>query len=286
VSIPANGTHVIVFNHQGVSLDPGSYRFVMWHQPAGGSWAEVQNGVYPASIDVDIVGLDNSAYEPDPYEDNDSEADAYNLSFFWTLNTADFYINGTNIHDLGDKDHFNITLPQGYDYEVYVRMHDSYNNATGGLYSNDVIFKVNDGTGWGDFYDDVEMPMAFISAAIQDADLKFMVSSFFDEYFGTYDVQVTVTRTPNGIVAIPESGTGDISVYPNPAIDHFTIQQGSAAITGIGLFSMTGQLVRTVDTDPRDAHIRISTDGLATGTYLLRMTGNRGPVTEMLHVGP
>ena len=283
-AIGANLSKVLVFNNPGISYDPGSYKFIMWHKPNGGTWAMIASGTYPNSIEVDVVGLTFFLYAPDNYEDNDTEVNAHFVSLAWNQNSATFFTAGSNIHDIGDKDYYRIPLASGYDYKIYTRLHDSYNSSTGGSYSNDVIFNSFDGTSWSDFYDDIEMSTINLSATVHDIDYKFMVTPFFEEYLGSYEAEVQLIRTPNNWLSISQNTSTDISIYPIPAIDQFNIESNAGGISSSEIYSLNGQLLQRTLLNPLSNKETVSVKHLPSGIYLVRLIYKEQVVNKLIIV--
>jgi len=62
----------------------------------------------------------------------------------------------------------------------------------------------------------------------------------------------------------------NISIYPNPASAYFTISTGNNAEKTISVRNVNGQLVKTVSST--DVEVKVNTEALATGVYMLNIT--------------
>jgi len=71
---------------------------------------------------------------------------------------------------------------------------------------------------------------------------------------------------------------GHVLVYPNPVADDVWVEfkEMSAGAVQLQLFNLSGQLIFQQDFPPYQTLIHLSTTGLATGVYVLRITGNQG----------
>tara|TARA_B110000037_G_scaffold222504_1_gene297673 strand:+ start:22266 stop:24521 length:2256 start_codon:yes stop_codon:yes gene_type:complete len=89
--------------------------------------------------------------------------------------------------------------------------------------------------------------------------------------FKPYQGVITVE---NGPASVTNEGQVEISVYPNPANDNFTVNwEGNDAPTSIELKDLSGKLVYTSN-QPNGISETILTDDLAPGVYLLNVAMN------------
>ena len=281
-TIPSNGTQNIVFNHTGFGDTPGSYKLMIWHKVTGGSWDLIQNGTYPNSITIDIVGL-NYANIPDIYENNNTQASAFQVPMNFSQNIMTYNTNGANIHSVtaDSNDYYSFSLDPGYNYKIYSRVHDNYNSQLG-LYSNDVIFKVNENGYWSNFYDDIEMDTVSIFGITTTQKFYIDVVPFFYNQLGTYDLEVYIKRIP-GSVNIKDKEDNYLVIYPNPAKDILNINFNESHPSLIQVLDINGKLINQIDViDSKNASICISS--YKSGIYFLKVQTKTGLVHKYFEV--
>jgi len=72
-----------------------------------------------------------------------------------------------------------------------------------------------------------------------------------------------------GVVENPKAE--NVSVYPNPAADHFIIQHNSKNVSAISVYSLSGQLIISQKVNKGDFATTVNTSSLASGFYLLKV---------------
>ena len=261
-----NNTGELVFSSTGIDVDPGTYLLVAWYLEDGQDWELVGATNYTNPIKV-IVKV--AALQADIYEDNDSEGNAHNLAVSFSGNTAQINTNGSNNHNGDDLDYYKIELPEGYDYTITARAHDSYNSGNGQTYTNDVSWMyLYDGT-WSDVYDDV-MPNNF--EILNGGTVLFNVAPYFVGNSGTYLLDISISRT---VVNIDEQNNNfSVEIFPNPASDFIRIKTNSLnSFQKVQIFDVYGKLITTNIFENNKSEVQISTNNLSNGTYFLLITG-------------
>ncbi len=197
------------FNSSNIDLTPGTYLLVFAETPDGTNWYYVGGTSYPNPIYINVVGQPLS---PDVYEQNNTEATAYNLPMNFSGNTASVNTTGSNIHIGTDVDYYQLNLPLGYNYTITARVDDSYNSGNGQTYTCDVIWSYKTGSTLSDVYDDVMPNNIQIS---NGGTIIFGVSPYISGATGTYLFEMSITQTV-GIKEI-DALANSINLYPNPA---------------------------------------------------------------------
>lgn len=72
-----------------------------------------------------------------------------------------------------------------------------------------------------------------------------------------------------------------VQLFPNPSKNFFNVSARSP-FTSVTIYSQTGQLVRTLTFENGSTEERIATDDLATGIYLLEVSGTSGKAWKKL----
>jgi hypothetical protein len=72
-----------------------------------------------------------------------------------------------------------------------------------------------------------------------------------------------------------------VQLFPNPSKNFFNVSARSP-FTNVTIYSQTGQLVRTLTFENGSTEERIATDDLATGIYLLEVSGTSGKAWKKL----
>lgn len=140
-------------------------------------------GVASQTITVTQLG----GIQPDQYEENNTSATAYNLG---TVNSSNVNYNvNANFHITTDKDYYKINLPSGYSYTINADLSDSYNNSS---YTADAKLATSqDGSSWSSNYGSAMPAMTMDDGGT----LYFRVLPYTDHEIGTYQLQITVTRS-------------------------------------------------------------------------------------------
>lgn len=281
-SIPANGTETIVINHTGLANDPGSYKVVIWHKPTGGEWQIIEDGNYPNSQAVDIVGLDFAVNIPDVYEDNNTEALAYEIPLTWTQDELTFSSTGSNVHSVtaDSNDYYKVELEAGYSYKIYAKIRDNYNTQPG-TFSNDVVFNVFDGVNWTSFYDDIEMDTIRLNNLTANQDLLIDVVPFFYNSLGTYELDLTVIRA--GVVSVSESSEALLSVYPNPVSSILNVDFNGDNYESATFTTIEGKVIKTIAVTSQ-SKLKINLFDVAEGVYYLNLKNGDKTVSKRIAV--
>jgi hypothetical protein len=73
---------------------------------------------------------------------------------------------------------------------------------------------------------------------------------------------------------------GNISIYPNPASDYFTISTANNTEKTVSVRNVNGQLVKTLRST--EAELRINTEALKSGVYMLSISTEDYSITRKL----
>ncbi|MEZ5199519.1 MAG: C10 family peptidase [Bacteroidales bacterium] len=261
----------ITFDCPGVNVDPGSYLLAIWDLPSGGNWSLVGSDEYPNPIMVQIAA---QQVQPDMYESNDLEAQAYGLSYSGntqeTVNT-----NGSNIHEGNDMDFYKIDLPAGSQYKFIARAHDSYNSGNGQSYTDDVLWAYKAGGDWSEAFDDV-MNGFFVVNGGQT--VYFVVSNYYQGSTGSYLLEMQIEKGSFGIDELNDPGF--ITLYPNPAKDCIYLSAKNwhdlELPLDIELVNIQGQSVYQIKNVMPDANdLKLNLPDLPSGQYYLRLNGQQ-----------
>ena len=281
-SIASNGTQNIVFNHNGIPDSPGSYKLMIWHKVTGGSWALIQNGTYPNSITIDIVGL-NHTNIPDIYENNNTIANAYQVPMNYSQNIMTYNTNGANIHSVNSdsNDYYSFSLDPGYNYKIYSRVHDNYSSQLG-LYTNDVIFKVYQNGNWSNFYDDIEMDSVNIFGINNTQNFYIDVVPFFYNELGTYELEIYIKRTP-GSINIKDEGNNSLVIYPNPVKEVLNIEFNKIYTELLQVLDINGKIIDQIEIQGSNK-LSLNTLSYKSGLYFLKIHTKTGLIHKYFEV--
>ena len=146
-------------------------------------YTDHETGTYQLQIAITRT----SGVEPDIYEPNNTASAAYNLG---TVNTNDAsYTVNANFHLTTDNDYYKIILPSGYSYTINANLLDSYNDNS---FTADAKFATSEnGATWSSDYG-VYMPALTMS---DGGVIYFRVLPYTDHETGTYQLQISITRT-------------------------------------------------------------------------------------------
>jgi hypothetical protein len=179
----------ITFSTSAITAPPGTYMLAITEKENGYSdWYFIGGTYFLTPININVV---EAPLSPDSYEPNNIEGAAYNLALNFSGNTATQNTSGSNIHNDGDLDYYQINLTPGYDYIITARVHDSYSSGNGQIYTCDVMFSYLYGATWSETYDDI-MPSPF--NVINGGTVLFYVNPYFAGETGSYLLDLIITR--------------------------------------------------------------------------------------------
>ncbi len=243
LSLDANShySNGLTFSTNNLNVEPGTYLLAVMHQWDGygpeltGSTADYLN---PIKIIVQ-----ESPLQPDQYENNDVQSQAYDLNPIFSGNIAERKTTGSNIHVGTDYDYYKFSLEPGFDYTISAMLQDAYGNSDGQTYSLDGLFSYStDGINWSDAFDNT-LPSAI---SVKGANtIYFWVSPYFTGETGTYQLDLAITRTPATAISDISDNSDVINVYPNPASD-FVIVDMNKSQNSIKSIHITDLLNRSV----------------------------------------
>ena len=267
----------LTFGPVAVTVPPGTYLLACQHNPSGTGWQLTGSSYYQNPIFITVTG---STVQPDQYEVNNTAAQAYALPVNFSGNTATTGTPGSNLHVNTDLDFYKVVLGGGYDYTISARLHDSYNSGNGNTYTMDGLFSVSDnGTDWSQAFDDV-MPGDILFPG--GGTLYFQVAPYFAGQTGTYLLDIGILRSPSTGIADTEVPTG-ITAWPNPARDKLTIDAHGTRTDSAELLDAQGRLAATLLSGTAiTGTYTADISGLAEGAYLLRLSTEKGTVTERI----
>jgi len=173
------------------SVVSGQYTLRAVFRTTGGSWNLITGASgCPVSINIRVEQV---VISPDPYEPNDTPAEAYALPVTFIDDVATVKTTGSNIHIETDVDYYKTVLPSGYNYTITARLHDSYKSADGNTYTVDARFYYStDGNNWSDWYDDVMYDdIIFVP---DGGTVYFLVEPYFSYGTGSYLLDIRIER--------------------------------------------------------------------------------------------
>lgn len=267
------------FQTSSVDVEPGTYIIAFWEKASGGDWQLMgSTNEYPNPITVKIVA---AGLQADPYENNDTEANAFQVT---AGDGGHFLTNESNTHVGTDYDYYQFNLDPNYKYAITAKVHDSYHSTNGNTYTNDVIFSYNEGNGAGEGHD-TESPAGFIVNGKNS--IKFFVAPYFVGQTGTYLLDVNIQKV--GPAGIEEMLARDgFSIYPNPAQDLLYLEVEKFEdlhIQEANIYSAFGQRIQAVDLSRLSSAITtIDISSLNSGMYFLIIKDQDGTITHKFNV--
>jgi hypothetical protein len=221
MTLSSNSHYVngLTFATAGIDVEPGTYLLALLHQWEGYDYELTgSSGSYVNPVKVIVQ---EKPFSKDIYEDNDDMTNAYELSPVYSSGKAKVQTTGSNIHVGNDWDFYAISLEDGYNYDINIRIHDLYNSGNGNTYSVDALFLYSlDGVNWSETYDDL-MPSMINSPG--NRTLYCEVSPYFLGNTGTYLLEINLSRTVSNAVPLPLQFSGP-EIYPVPARDNVRIK--------------------------------------------------------------
>ncbi len=282
--LPPNNTYLapfLTFNN-AITASPGTYLLAVSHKPNNSpNWQ--LTGSTSTFINPITVIVQSANIAPDPYEVNNTIAQAYTLPVSFAANTATRNTVGSNLHIRTDNDYYKIQLSPGYNYSINARLHDSYNSGNGIVYTGDALFSYSlDGVNWSSAFDDV---MSGPINVFNGGTVYYHVAPFFAGEKGTYLLDMIITRTGN--VSVSENTLNhDIKVFPNPTKDNFQIDFGNEINlpTNINLLNLHGQVLSTKTVDANKQIVTLPVHNYPNGIYLIRISTSNGIITKKVTI--
>ncbi len=262
-----------------ITVDPGTYLMEVAYQRENTSnWYYAGSSNYSNPV---YVIVKSPEIQPDPYENNNLQSQAYGLSLSFAGSNANKNSSGSNLHVGTDIDYYKIVLTPGYNYSINPRIHDSYNSGNGIDYTVDALFSCSkDGINYSETYDDV---MTEPVVMLNGGTLYIKVAPYFLGNTGTYLLDLNITRSLTTAVENEESDEL-ILVYPNPAADivNIDMQNYTGNISQIDLCDVTGNQLFKQCIPVKNETTNISLSGYPDGIYMLRIFTESEIVTKKL----
>jgi len=194
ISMPSmtHFTNGLTFKTSEISASPGDYLIAIHFMPSGGNWYLANPGSYSNPISIKVI---SKTINPDPYEVNNTESDAYGFAVSFVSDSCVIKTTQANIHNATDIDYYKVTLPSGYNYEVSLRLHDSYNSGDGNSYSVDGVFAYKYGANWSAYFDDEDANTFKVN---DGGTVYFKVAPYFEGNLGTYLFDIRIKRSLAG----------------------------------------------------------------------------------------
>jgi len=143
-----------------------------------------------------IIQAAASVLSPDSHEPNNTRETAATLIPVFTGNSGALKTGETNLHNDTDVDFYRLDLDSGYNYSISARVHDSYNSGDDEIYTSDVKFSIDPGTGWSEYHD-TEAPLFTVSNS-QTIWFDMRAYADFAGNIGTYSLDISIVRIPSG----------------------------------------------------------------------------------------
>lgn len=264
-----------------ITVAPGTYLLEIAYQTQGTSnWYYAGSYYYSNPI---YVIVEAPSILADNFENNNAQAQAYNLPVSFSGNSATKNTNGSNLHIDSDIDYYKIVMPSGYKYTIKPRLHDGYNSGNGQSYTVDALFTYStNGTSYSESFDDVMSGNVVLN---NGGTVYFKVMPYFEGNIGTYLLDLSITRS---VVSATDDVAGQtgIRVYPNPANDFVMIDLKDipGSIDGIVLTDLQGRRLKTINDTMADRVIQWSIEDIPSGIYFVRVLTNDGILNKKITV--
>lgn len=186
----------------GVDLNPGEYLVAVTHRQQGTSnWLLTESGAYSNPVRVWVQA------GPDSYEPNDDEVTLLPVTF--SGNSARIKTQRASIHHEEDWDFFAIDLPEGHDYRIDARVHDSWQAGDGVAYTADVLWVMVGSDDYSGVFDDVmDAPHILANGGV----VVFGVAGW-GANVGSYSLEIAINRLARGAGAGTDARAYSIPLY-------------------------------------------------------------------------
>ena len=261
--------HYQSYTFQGeTTAEPGTYHMLLAFSE-NNSWYYA--GAYYSSNPITVV-VEAPANNADRYENNNTQAQAYKLRpSSWSNHQTTVNTTGSNIHVGNDIDYYKIVLPEGNNYVITARLHDSYNSGNGQTYTVDALFSYStDGQNYSAGIDDVMSG----NITFTGGTVYFAVAPYFSGMTGTYLLEIHISG--DGDTDVNEDYTMNLNLYPNPVKDVLYVECDN--MQQYDIYSLDGKLVKSSQTFDNEAIINV--EDLVNGVYMVKITSDKGTVTR------
>jgi hypothetical protein len=269
----------LTFSTSSISAVPGTYLLAAVHKPSGSPNFQLTGSSY--FLNPIKVTVKQPTIQPDQYETNNNQGQAFTLPIAFSGNTAIRSTVGSNCHLGSDYDYYKINLPAGYTYSISPRLHDSYNSSNGNTYTLDALFSYStDGITWSDAFDDL---ISGNISANGGGTLYFHVAPFFAGETGTYLLDMAINRTLiTGANEVELSNS--VMLYPNPSNGKVTLDFTGIAqnVTQINILNIQGQSIYT-KSQPKNQYInQLDLSDYPEGIYTIQFQTLTGVLNKKL----
>jgi hypothetical protein len=187
---PGEATHEsLKFSTEGIPcMQPDEYFIPLFYTQTASKMVENQMTEQDFFQWIKILVADNISINPDPFENNNHENEAFELITEYNNNQAEINLQAS-IHTISDVDYYKILFPPGYRYSISSLLHD--------LNYASYVFD-----GKYSFAEDIENWMPYQDAKIPTFDLAGLGEYLFIKVepsvtgnVGSYILELDVTRT-------------------------------------------------------------------------------------------
>ncbi len=139
-----------------------------------------------------------------------------------------------------------------------------------------VWYSKDDGTNWTILGNN--LPLTVVMDLKFHEPTKTLYAGTFGRAMHSYDVSDILSVGEN------ELTSNSIKIYPNPATSEFTILQNLSSEGTVQLFDISGKKITDLFNGNFEAHksIKVKTDGIAAGIYLVKLNSGKQSVTKKL----
>lgn len=256
----------LTFSTNNLDVEPGTYILAMMGLEQGTSQYYLLGGsLYTNPITITVAA---PPLNPDMYENNNSEGNAYNLATNFSGNNLVVSTTGSSLHEGADVDFYSISLPSGFSYLITPRLHDSYNSGNGNTYTVDGLFSWDAGSGLSPAIDDVAPEPITLA---NGGNVTFKVSPYFTGSTGTYLLELTISRSVLGIESQAQQ-VETLQIYPNPAESSCFVKiPENMNKASIRVFDMGGRVMLSEKATQNSSVYQINMHGLSAGLYLVEI---------------
>lgn len=261
----------LTFSTSSITANSGSYLIVLQHKSTTGSWELTgSTSTFLNPVNVTVI---KAPYLADPYENNDTFSQSYNLPVTFSGNNSSIKTTGSNVHIDSDNDFYKIVLPSGYNYSITPRLQDSYSNNNGSIYTLDALFSYsNDGVIWSEVYDDVIKETIVIN---NGGTIYFKTAPYFQGNTGTYLLDINLLREVSLGVSKNELAQA-IKIFPNPTTSKVFFDNSTFNFENVSVVNSLGQEVSKIKFEIPSNNQEIDMSKLSSGIYILKFSNLEG----------
>lgn len=273
------GANGLTLSTPNLGLNAGKYILAIFHEQSPNNWILTSN----TSSTQNPIAITVNELQPDMYEANGDESNAYIFFQTYTNNQTNCAITNANFHQTDDEDYYRLLLPSGYNYTINTRLRDAFGTDNGQNYTAFVDWRYKLGTAgtWSAY--NSNRTQTIQTPGGQPLILHIHSSNAGK---GIYEFVLDISRSLPNAVGVENTETTELlQIFPNPARASFQIKLAEnevSQVENISILNAIGQQISQFV--PTSAQTEIQTADWANGIYFVQVITNKGKFVQKIQV--